>query len=332
MLYNTKTNRKVDVINPTEYADLYTLARIRASYIVTKDGLNPKDSRFKDEIISSSATYRIFGDYTGDRDHTITDAEIGGIYANLVEEETAFQFFNNFENRELAKKFYVAVVFKFATTVNTNDDNFFSGSNKEIELTASVSNVPLERTSGNGIVMRKCNAMDFSLYDEALYEQFLLICKGGNVPWYMRPNWNSNPIKVVVTSEDAVVPTKKRRSDTGLDITLIKKIKTDEFGTEWYDTGLQIEPPTGYYTELVGRSSLIKKGRQLANCVGIVDETYRNNLLVCLTKLHPDAPELELPNRACQLILRKNEIAHFEKVTTLSNTERGLGGFGSTGL
>lgn len=137
------------------------------------------------------------------------------------------------------------------------------------------------------------------------------------------------------TIEGAVTPTKKHRSDAGYDLTLVTKIKTDEYGTEWYDTGIAVKPPSGYYFDLVGRSSLIKKGRQLANCVGIIDETYRGNVMVALTKLNDAAPELDLPNRACQLILRKgydHEMSEVRDVGELGDTSRGKGGFGSTGL
>lgn len=132
--------------------------------------------------------------------------------------------------------------------------------------------------------------------------------------------------------EGAVTPTKKHNTDAGFDLTLVKLLKVDDYGTEWYDTGIAVQPPSGYYFDLVGRSSLIKKGRQLANCVGIIDETYRGNIMVALTKLSPNAPDLELPNRACQLILRKWHDAPMEERESLDDTERGSGGFGSTGL
>lgn len=138
-------------------------------------------------------------------------------------------------------------------------------------------------------------------------------------------------IKFKKTLPEAVIPY-KHDTDAGLDVVVIKKIKEDKYGTIVYDTGIQVQTECGYYTELVGRSSLIKKGWQLANCVGIIDEDYRGNLLVCLTKLHPDAEELELPNRVCQLLVRKRIMYDIEEVGHLSETARGSGGFGSTGM
>jgi dUTP pyrophosphatase len=141
----------------------------------------------------------------------------------------------------------------------------------------------------------------------------------------------SSVIQFKKVDDRAILPFKTHDTDAGLDITVIKKIKTDQYGCEWYDTGLQLATPPGYYTELMGRSSLIKHGRQLANCVGIIDETYRGNLMVVLVKLHPDALALELPARVCQLIMREGNGATAKWVTDLDATGRGFGGFGSTG-
>jgi dUTP pyrophosphatase len=132
--------------------------------------------------------------------------------------------------------------------------------------------------------------------------------------------------------QGAVTPAKQHKKDAGFDLTIIKLLKVDEYGTEWYDSGIAVQTPPGYYFDLVGRSSLIKKGRQLANCVGIIDENYRGNIVVALTKLSPDAPTLDLPNRACQLILRKwYDIPMIER-DILDETNRGNSGFGSTGM
>ena len=69
----------------------------------------------------------------------------------------------------------------------------------------------------------------------------------------------------------------------------------------------------------------------LANSVGTVDPDYTGNLYIALAKINPDAPELELPFCKCQLILRKAIYADVIKVESLVDTDRGDGGFGSTG-
>lgn len=129
---------------------------------------------------------------------------------------------------------------------------------------------------------------------------------------------------------DAVLPSKERISDSGYDLTLLYEKKRMGVVT-MYGTGLVVDPPSGWYLDVVPRSSIIKRGYILANNVGIIDRSYRGEILVPLIKIDPGAPELELPARVAQLIPRP--IVHFpvREEDRLSSTDRGAGGFGSTG-
>jgi deoxyuridine 5'-triphosphate nucleotidohydrolase len=132
------------------------------------------------------------------------------------------------------------------------------------------------------------------------------------------------------TVEHAVEPFKSRASDSGWDLTLVQKVK-EVNGVEFFDTGIVLEPPLGYYFDLVPRSSLSKTGYMLANSVGVIDRGYRSSVLVPLVKVHKDAPDLQLPFRAVQIIPRHivhmetQEVQHFSESTC-----RNTGGFGST--
>ncbi len=141
-------------------------------------------------------------------------------------------------------------------------------------------------------------------------------------------------IRFVKLDERAVTPTKGTAYSIGYDLTVIDiSEKSDKFpeNTTLYRTGLAIEPPEGYYTEIVPRSSISKTGYFMANSIGIIDEDYRGELLIAVTKHSPEMPDLELPFRKFQLILKKAEYYNMCEVKTLSNTERDNGGFGSTG-
>ena len=131
--------------------------------------------------------------------------------------------------------------------------------------------------------------------------------------------------------EKAVVPSLGTPYSSGYDLTLISIDKKFTDNVTLYDTGVSVEPPTGYYTEIYARSSLSKSGHMIANSVGIIDSDYRGTLKVALWK-DPSAPELELPFKGCQLIIRKRERMLTEVVRELSTTSRGDGGFGSTDL
>jgi dUTP pyrophosphatase len=132
------------------------------------------------------------------------------------------------------------------------------------------------------------------------------------------------------TRLDAITPFKKLKEDSGYDLTLLEKIKTIG-NVEMYETGIIIKPPSGYYFDMVPRSSIIKSGYILANSVGVIDSLYRGSIKVPLIKIDKNKPNLELPIRLVQLIPRKIEHFEIKEVKELDDTERGNNGFGSSG-
>jgi len=140
----------------------------------------------------------------------------------------------------------------------------------------------------------------------------------------------SSKFYCVVKSEDAVVPKKAGPNEVGYDLTLTKVSKRLDKNTIMYDTDIIVKPPNGYYFEIVPRSSIVKTGWWLANSVGIIDPTYRDTLKVVLKRVDETTPEIELPKRLCQLVLREmGETFECQVVDSLDTTER-IGGFGST--
>ena len=138
-------------------------------------------------------------------------------------------------------------------------------------------------------------------------------------------------IDFVKTDPNAVTPKKEHLSDSGFDVTILKVYKEISPQVKLYDTGLKFAPPPGIYLELFARSSLMKRGYMLANNVGIIDNSYRGNLLVALYKFDTSAPEIELPARVAQLIPKEVLRIPMWEQSELLETERGEGGFGSTG-
>jgi dUTP pyrophosphatase len=133
------------------------------------------------------------------------------------------------------------------------------------------------------------------------------------------------------TDPNAIAPSKAHPTDSGFDLHLIKKVKELTTNVTLYDTGISVEPPPGYYFELVGRSSISKSGYMLANNVGIIDESYRGSIMAALIKVDPDAAPLEFPCRLVQLIPRQLVLMNPNEISELTETERGAGGFGSSG-
>lgn len=132
-----------------------------------------------------------------------------------------------------------------------------------------------------------------------------------------------------LTNPHARIPTQGSTAAAGYDVTVISLVASNK-DVDLYDTGVQLEPPTGFYFELIERSSLWKQGYAVANSVGVIDNDYRGNIMVALRKVRPDASPIQLPARVAQLVLRKMYPVTFEHVQEVSETERGEGGFGST--
>jgi deoxyuridine 5'-triphosphate nucleotidohydrolase len=148
-------------------------------------------------------------------------------------------------------------------------------------------------------------------------------------------------IKVFKVDERAVAPSKSRYSDSGYDLTIISEYKRLTSNTVIYDTGIQLEIPNGYYVEIVPRSSISRSGYMLANNVGIIDQGYRGNLYIALTKINGETPELSMHWKCCQMIVKKQVYSRLEVVATsvatlgaaaaIETSSRGTGAFGSTG-
>jgi deoxyuridine 5'-triphosphate nucleotidohydrolase len=154
--------------------------------------------------------------------------------------------------------------------------------------------------------------------------------KYGKVWSALRKTYSTLQVKKI--RPDAIIPSKAHPLDSGFDISVVHIVKR-EFGPGviLYGTGLVVRPPDGYYIDLVARSSLCKAGWMIANCVGIIDAQYRGELCVSLTKIHGNAKPLELPARIGQIIIRELHVCDVEEVDEICSTQRGAGGFGSSG-
>ena len=141
-------------------------------------------------------------------------------------------------------------------------------------------------------------------------------------------------LKIHYALVGGIAPTLAHDTDSGYDLHLIKKLKTIRSGSfgevSLYDTGVIMCPPDGYYFDMVARSSISKTGYTLANNLGVIDSGYRGHIMAAMWKYDMKAPDLNLPGKYIQIILRS--ILHFElaEVNSIDSTERGSGGFGST--
>lgn len=134
---------------------------------------------------------------------------------------------------------------------------------------------------------------------------------------------------------NATIPTRGSEKAAGIDlyacINSPVAIYPDE--TCVIGSGVAFEPPKGYFGAVVPRSSVgIKRNLTLPNNVGIIDNDYRGEIMIALHNIG-DQPEVINPNeRIAQLVLLPYIICPIEEVEELTETERGEGGIGSTGV
>lgn len=98
------------------------------------------------------------------------------------------------------------------------------------------------------------------------------------------------------------------------------------------NTGLFVEIPVGFEIQIRPRSGLSKIGINLANCVGTIDANYRGELILLVYNFGPNIFAIETGDRIAQIILCPVYRMILKQVKNLSDTERGDGGFGHTGI
>ena len=107
----------------------------------------------------------------------------------------------------------------------------------------------------------------------------------------------------------------------------------EPLGRALVPTGLYLEIPAGYEVQVRPRSGLAaKKGVTVLNAPGTIDADYRGEVCVILVNLSSEPFGVERGERVAQLVLSRHETIEWEAAESLSQTERGEGGFGSTGV
>ena len=140
-------------------------------------------------------------------------------------------------------------------------------------------------------------------------------------------------IKFKKLNDKAVIPKYATPGSAGMDLVSVveKKIWTDDYSV--IDTGLSIEIPEGYEAQVRSRSGLaVKFGLAVLNSPGTIDSDYRGEIKVILYNHGPHTYEVKAGERIAQLVIAPVIQPEIEVTEDLSDTERGAGGFGSTGV
>ena len=137
-------------------------------------------------------------------------------------------------------------------------------------------------------------------------------------------------VKIKKLHENAVIPKYAKPGDAGMDLTSVEMTQNEKYIE--HKTGLIFEIPEGYVGLLFPRSSITNKGLILKNSVGVLDSGFRGEVCFRFEDLEvPYKEEYSVGERIGQIIILPYPQIEFEEVEELSETERGTGGYGSSG-
>ena len=140
-------------------------------------------------------------------------------------------------------------------------------------------------------------------------------------------------VKIINRSANAL-PNYETSGSAGMDIraNIEAPISLKSLERTLIPTGLFIELPQGYEAQIRPRSGLaIKKGISLPNTPGTIDSDYRGEIKIIVINLSAETQIIEPQERVAQMVIAKYEQIAWQQVEVLGDTERGAGGFGSTG-
>jgi dUTP pyrophosphatase len=137
-------------------------------------------------------------------------------------------------------------------------------------------------------------------------------------------------VKIKRLHKDAVIPSYAKAGDAGLDLVATSIISFDKEQVT-YGTGIAIEIPEGYVGLVFPRSSIRKYEQYLSNSVGVIDSGYRGEIQATFNSRYYADVKYKVGDKIAQILIMPYPSIEFEETDELSSTERGDGGFGSTG-
>jgi dUTP pyrophosphatase len=135
-------------------------------------------------------------------------------------------------------------------------------------------------------------------------------------------------VRIKKLNENAVIPTYAKEGDAGMDLVITSIITRNE-GDVTYGFGIALEIPKGFVGLVFPRSSIRKYDLSLTNSVGVIDSGYRGEIQATFKRSGVYA--YAVGDRGAQIMIIPHPHVDFVEVNELTNTERGEGGFGSTG-
>lgn len=140
------------------------------------------------------------------------------------------------------------------------------------------------------------------------------------------------PVRIEKVHKDAIIPTYAHDDDACCDLYTVEDYMLRRGERKLLRTGIAIEIPTDYEVQVRPRSGLaLNSGLTVLNAPGTIDPQYRNEVMVLIVNLSFGKVSIRKGDRVAQMCIKPVYKMVFEEVDKLSDSDRGLGGWGSTG-
>lgn len=139
--------------------------------------------------------------------------------------------------------------------------------------------------------------------------------------------------KIQILQEGAIIPQRAYPTDSGMDLHCVNDFILLVNERKLVKTGIAIEIPTGYEMQIRPRSGLaLNQGITVLNSPGTIDSSYRGEIGVILINHDNEPHNFKAGDKIAQMVISKVELVDFIEVDALNKTDRGEGGYGSTGV
>jgi dUTP pyrophosphatase len=136
-------------------------------------------------------------------------------------------------------------------------------------------------------------------------------------------------VEVKKFNQDAIIPSRATEGSAGYDLSSVDDVNIPPRGMKLIDTGIGVRIPYGTYARVAPRSGMSVKGTVVG--AGVVDADWRGAIKVVMFNMTDNEITVEKGNRIAQLIFERIDLPVVKEVNELGDTQRGSGGFGSTG-
>jgi len=183
--------------------------------------------------------------------------------------------------------------------------------------------------ANSGFTCRVCGHGDYDVHNPSEFK----FCNYCGVLFMDQDTFTLDTVGIELTHPSAKIPEKSKPGDAGFDLFAPERGGIMPGDTDLIKLGFKIQLPDYVEAQVRPRSGLaLKQGVQIGNSPGTIDSGYRGEVGVIIYNSHPDAAfNYEVGDKVGQMVIKKALPYEFELLEKVNDTERGEGGFGSTG-